>query len=135
MQGTLFQVCILLLLGTLLAGCMTLKPIDIDAVTLHQEIRSGQLISPGDTIRAITIDGVAHELTVTAVHENVIKGRSAPARLDPPVTELAIDDIVRLEVGEVSGKKAGTFVKETGKGGLGTLAVVLLIAFVALLAG
>jgi hypothetical protein len=131
--GAVYLGSILLLLGCLLSGCTTLKPIDVDAVTLHQKIRSGEVVKAGDTIRAITNDGVAHKLTVTAVNGNVVKGRSPYAGLDAAITELAIDDIVRMEVREYSGEKVGTFTKETGKGGLGTLAVVLIIAVIGLL--
>ena len=132
-RGAVYLGSILLLLGCLLSGCTTLKPIDIDSVTLHQKIHSGEVVKAGDTIRAITIDGVAHELTVTAVDENVIKGHSPYAGVDAAITELAIDDIVRVEVRQYSGEKVGTFAKETGKGGLGTLAVVLIVALIGLL--
>lgn len=106
----------ILLLAFLLAGCTTLRPIDVDAVTLHQKIRSGEAVQEGDTIRAITIDGVAHRLYVTAVDENVVKGHPPSAELDVADTVLPIDDIVLVEVSRLSADNPRRFAVGAGIG-------------------
>jgi hypothetical protein len=124
---------LLLMLVSLLAGCTTLQPIEVDAVTLHQKIRSGEAVKTGDTIRAITSDGVAHLLTVTAVDANVIKGHPPGAGADAAVTEIPVDDIVLVEVRKLSGENAGTFAKGAGTGALSVVAVVILGVLIAAL--
>jgi hypothetical protein len=124
---------LLLVLVCLLSGCTTLRPIEVDAVTLHQKIRGGEAVKAGDTIRAITNDGVAHLLTVTAVDANVLKGHPPGAGTDVAVTELPIDDIVLVEVRKLSGENAQTFAKGAGTGALAVVVVVLLGVLVAVL--
>ena len=107
----------IVLLGSLLAGCTTLRPIDVDAKTLQQKIRSGEAVETGDTIRAITIDGMAHLLYVTAVEENVIKGHP-PGHESVADTVLPIDDIVLIEVNKLSTDNAKTFAGGAGTGAM-----------------
>jgi hypothetical protein len=119
---------LLLMLGCLLGGCTTLRPIDVDAVTLHQKIRSGEAVKAGDTIRAITSDGVAHLLYVTAVDEKVIEGHPPGARADITETVLPVDDIVLVEVSRLSTDNPRRFATGAGIGvvvGLITFAIFL----------
>lgn len=104
------------LLGSLLSGCTTLRPIDVDAMTLHQKIRSGEAVETGDTIRAITIDGVAHLLYVTAIDENVVKGHPPGPTSDVVDTVLPIDDIVLIEINRLSTDTTKTFAAGAGTG-------------------
>jgi hypothetical protein len=106
----------ILLLAFLLVGCTTLRPIDVDAVTLHQKIRSGEAVQEGDTIRAITIDGVAHRLYVTAVDENIVMGHPPGAAFDVADTVLPVDDIVLVEVSRLSADNPRRFAVGTGIG-------------------
>jgi hypothetical protein len=124
----------IVLLGFLLTGCTTLRPIDVDAATLHHKIRSGEAVQAGDTIRAITIDGVAHRLYVTAVDENVVKGHPPRAVLDAADTVLPIDDIVLIEVERLSTDNAQTFASGAGIGAVVVpiSALLVLILFSAL---
>jgi len=133
-HGVIYTAGILLLVCCLLPGCVTLRPVDTDAVTLHREIRTGDLVKPGDTIRVITVDGVAQKLKVITVDEHAIRGRPPYTAQETAITQIPIDAIVRMEIGEWSGEKAGTFAKETGKGGLWTLVAILVAALVGVLA-
>ena len=122
---------LLLMLVCLLGGCTTLRPIDVNAVTLHQKIRSGDAVKAGDTIRAITSDGVAHLLLVTEVNEKVIEGHPPGARADVTETVLLIDDIVLVEVSRLSAENPERFATGTGIGvvvGLVIIGILVLLA-------
>jgi hypothetical protein len=122
---------LLLTVVCLLGGCTTLRPIDVNAVTLHQKIRSGDAVKAGDTIRAITSDGVAHLLFVTEVNEKVIEGHPPGARADVTETVLPIDDIVLVEISRLSTDNPKRFATGTGIGvvvGLLIIGILVLIA-------
>lgn len=121
----------ILLLVSVLIGCTTLRPIDVDAVTLHQKIRSGEAVETGDTIRAITIDGVAHLLYVTKVNNNVIVGHPPGVRTDIEDTVLPIENIVLIEVNRLSSDNAKTFAGGAGTGAVivGLLLLIGIISF------
>ena len=122
---------LLLVLVCLLGGCTTLRPIDVNAVTLHQKIRSGEAVKAGETIRAITSDGVAHLLFITKVNEKVIEGHPPGARADVTETVLPIDDIVLVEVSRLSAENPERFATGTG---IGVVVGLVIIGILALLA-
>ena len=113
----------IVLLSSLLTSCTTLRPIDVDAETLHEKIRRGEAVETGDTIRAITIDGVAHILYVTAVDDNVVIGHPPGSELGVADTVLPIEDIVLVEVSRFSADSGRTFASGAG---IGAVAVGLL---------
>ena len=124
-------IILLLMLVCLLGGCTTLRPIDVDAVTLHQKIRSGEAVKTGETIRAITSDGVAHLLFITKVNAKVIEGHPPGARADVTETVLPIDDIVLVEVSRLSAENPERFATGTGIGvvvGLVIIGILVLLA-------
>ena len=124
-------IILLLMLFCLLGGCTTLRPIDVNAVTLHQKIRSGDAVKAGDTIRAITSDGVAHLLFITEVNDKVIEGHPPGARADVTETVLPIDDIVLIEVSRLSTDNPKRFAAGTGIGvvfGLVIIGILVLLA-------
>jgi len=119
----------LLILVFFLGGCTTLKPIDVDAVTLRERIRSNEAIKTGDTIRAITLDGVAHLLFITAVNDRAIIGHPPGARRDVTETELPIDDIVLVEVSRLSSDNPRRFANGTAIGaGIGVAVGLIIVA-------
>ena len=122
---------LLLVLVCLLGGCTTLRPIDVNAVTLHQIIRSGEAVKAGETIRAITSDGVAHLLFITKVNEKVIEGHPPGARAEVTETVLPIDDIVLVEVSRLSAENPERFATGTG---IGVVVGLVIIGILALLA-
>ena len=129
---TVKPLSMLLILIFFLGGCTNLNPIDVDAVTLRERIRSGEAIKPGDTIRAITLDGVAHLLFITAVNDRVIIGYPPGARRDVTETELPIDDIVLVEVSRLSSDTPRRFAKGTAIGaGIGVVVglIIVVISF------
>ena len=118
---------LMLILACFLGSCTTLKPIDVDAVTLHDKIRSGQAIKVGDTIRAITFAGTAHLLVITAINDRVITGHPPGAARDVADTELLIDDIVLIEVSRLSSDNPRRFATGTAIGaGIGVVAGLLI---------
>jgi hypothetical protein len=122
---------LLLTVVCLLGGCTTLRPIDVNAVTLHQKIRSGEAVKAGETIRAITSDGVAHLLFITKVNDKVIEGHPPGARADVTETVLPIDDIVLVEVSRLSADNPKRFATGTGIGvvvGLVIIGILVLLA-------
>ena len=122
---------LLLVLVCLLGGCTTLRPIDVNAVTLHQKIRSGEAVKAGETIRAITSDGVAHLLFITKVNDKVIEGHPPGARAEVTETVLPIDDIVLVEVSRLSAENPERFATGTG---IGVVVGLVIIGILALLA-
>lgn len=121
----------IVLLGSMLIGCTTLRPIDVDAVTLHQKIRSGEAVQVGDTIRAITIDGVANHIYVTEVNKDYIKGYPPGATSDTVDISLPIEDIVLVEVRRISADSGRTFASGAGIGAaaIGLLLLIGIIGF------
>jgi hypothetical protein len=130
-QGAVSALSILLtMLACLLGGCTNLEPIDVDAVTLHHKIRDGEAVKAGDTIRAITSDGVAHLLYVTEVNEKVIEGHPPGARADVSETVLPINDIVMIEISRLSAENPKRFATGTG---IGVVVGLLVLAMLGLL--
>ena len=120
---------LMLILACFQGGCTTLKPIDVDAVTLHERIRSGEAIKAGDTIRAITLDGAAHLLFITAVNDRVITGHPPGAGRDAAETELPIDNIVLVEVSRLRSDNPRRFATGTAIGaGIGVVAGLIVLA-------
>ena len=94
-------VCKVIMLSLLLVvsvtGCTSLRPVSMDAETLQEDIRHGEAIQEGDTVRIVTRDGVSRQIIVTSVEENAIRGNAHGARAGAIVIEVPVDDIVMLE--------------------------------------
>jgi len=113
----------LLIISIFLSGCTSLKPLETNSKTLHDNIRSGELIEEGDRVRLITKDGSSHVLKVTALSEHVLKGELEGT--GSPI-EIQIDDIVVVEEERIS---AGKTTLAVG-GGIVAIAAIAFSIFV-----
>ena len=85
----------------LLAACTTMAPADLSPDALRQAIRGGSLVEPGAQIAAVTADGREHRFQVASVNAEAIFGEAAAGE----AVEVAIDDIVALQLQRVDGRK------------------------------
>ena len=130
-----------------LSACTSLYPMDGDAKTVQEQIRTGKALQQGDRVRVVTKDGVSRMLTVASVEGDVLKGNLDSNKPPPPwrsstggdqdvqqtqpeqekgkFVEIPIVDIVLVEKEKVSTGKVAA--------GVGTvvLAFVLALVFVA----
>jgi len=81
-----------------IAGCTALQRVDAPREEVQRRIASEHLLKPGDKVRVVTSDGVAHELTVT----NVDSARGVVAGADQTVS---IADIASVEMRRFSALK------------------------------
>ena len=86
-------VCILMLV---LAGCTSLKPVELSPQELHAEIKQNQVVHVGDQIKVATSDGKTYKFKVTAITAKHISGENE---------QVEIEQIVALETREFSGGK------------------------------
>ncbi|WP_323846295.1 hypothetical protein [Microbulbifer magnicolonia] len=93
MKKLLACVCALALL---LAGCTSLKPVEMTPQELHAEIKQSQVVQVGDRIKAVTMDGKTHEFRVTEISATTIFGKNE---------RVEIAQIVALETRQFSGGK------------------------------
>jgi len=80
----------------LLAGCTSLKSVELSPVEVQAKIAAGELIHAGDKVKLSFADGQKQEITVTAVTETHVYGEKF---------SVAIDQIIALEKREYSGTK------------------------------
>ena len=73
-----------------------MKTYDLSPAELHQQIRTGELVSIGDKVLIITSDGLERRTVVSAVDEDSIHGESV---------QISIDDIRAIEVRKFSAGK------------------------------
>jgi hypothetical protein len=78
----------------ILAGCTTMKPVEMSPDQLHDQISSGDIVGPGDQVKLFTSDGKTHELKVSAITDTSIVGDDI---------EVPIDDVIAMETKEFSG--------------------------------
>jgi hypothetical protein len=93
------------------AGCTTFKPTAANAEQIRRLIQSERLLEPGERVRLVTRDQLAHDFRITVIDldEGLVIG-------DTDV--VPIEDIVALETRQVSWIKTGLLI-----GGL-TLALI-----------
>ena len=75
-----------------LAGCTTVKPIDLPPADLCDELRAGTVGTRGETMEVVTADGTEHSFEFVAVDQgaDVVRGK---ARDGQPLA-VPIEDIV-----------------------------------------
>jgi hypothetical protein len=117
---------LILLLFSALTGCTNLHPVDMDSKKLQEEIRDGNVIHEGETVRVVTRDGVSRLLVVTGVEENTLQGYAQGAKAGAVVIEIPLDDILLLEKEKVNAV-------DTTASTLGVTAIVLPLAILGIL--
>jgi len=90
-------------LALLTGACTSLRPIEAPREEVQRRILSEGLLEPGDRVRLVTADGMAHEFRVARVdvEAGVVSGGDETVR---------IADVTRLEKREVSALKTGLLI-------------------------
>lgn len=75
-----------------LAGCTTVKPINLPPEDLRAELRGGTVGTPGETIEVVTADGTEYVFELVAIDQgaDVVRGKDRRGQL----VAVPIDDIV-----------------------------------------
>lgn len=121
---------LMMILTSLLAGCTTLQPMADNAGTLRNELRSGELVEPGDKVRVVSRDGLSRLLIVTSLDQYSLKGHPEGVETEDAVVTVPIDDIVFMEGKRVSVGKTAAY---TGGVTVGAAAALLFAAVIILL--
>lgn len=82
------------------AGCMSMRPVEQPAESIQQQIRSEGLLMAGDKVRIVTADGAVHEFRVDAVDLDA-------GRIIGEDTDIEIASIATLEQKKFSSWKTG----------------------------
>lgn len=80
-----------LLLVCALTACSTLHAVEGSGRDLHERIRDGSVVRPGDTVRVSTDSGSPQEFRVTAVEQDELVGAGVRVPIDS-ITALEIRD-------------------------------------------
>ena len=115
-----------MLILVFLTGCTNLQPVAMDSKKLQEEIRDGNVIHEGETVRVVTRDGVSRLLVVTGVEDNTLQGYAQGAKAGAVVIEIPVDEILLLEKEKVNAV-------DTTASTLGVTAIVLPLAIIGIL--
>ena len=97
----------LLLVATLaVAGCTSLRPVDVPPANLPDEIRRGGVVEPGDSVRVTTKDGRHRDMVVTSVDDEAIRGETA----EGGTASIPSNDVASVEKREFSMLKSAALV-------------------------
>ena len=103
---------ILVVLGIfLLTACTSLQPIEKSPTVIQTQIQEGNLLSVGNRVKIIDVNGRGHEFKITKISNTHLFGKSS---------SLAIKDIANLQVKEVSSGKSAFAIPTT----IGALAIL-----------
>ena len=83
---------------TSLCGCMSVKKIDQPPETIRENIRSGDLVQPGDRIGVVRVSQGERVFVVAEVDKDSIRGEGL---------EVPIDDVVALEKRSIDPLRTG----------------------------
>ena len=84
------------LVAASLYGCVSVEKVQQPPATLQENIRSGELVRPGDRIAVVTASQGERIMVVTEVDQDSIRGDGV---------EVSINEVVALETREVSAGK------------------------------
>lgn len=88
----------ILMLAALVVGCTSMQTTKPRGDELHERIRAGDLVDPGDRIRVLMSDGTKQTLEVFRVDEDAVHGRTANGNL----VQADIDEIAALATEDFS---------------------------------
>jgi hypothetical protein len=66
----------------LIAGCISLQPIDGSPTELQQRIAAGELLQAGDRVWIETADGKAHDFTIVRIDATHLAGAAESVPID-----------------------------------------------------
>ena len=105
----------------MIAGCTTMKAVEMTPDELQEQISTGQILSEGEMVNIVTADERTHEFRVSTITDKSIIGSD----IDVPV-EISIADIVAIETTEFSGGKTAALAGGMAGGVLLVAAVLML---------
>ncbi len=73
-------------LAILLGGCSSLKPLDLTAEEVREQVRAGEIARPGERVSVTTEDGRTHEFKVVEVTDHAVRGDDADVPIDTIVS-------------------------------------------------
>ena len=118
--------CMMMIIS-LLSGCTTLQPMAEDAESLRNELRSGEVVEPGDKVRVVTRDGLSRLLIVTSLDQFFLKGHPEGVETVDAVVSIPIDDIVFMEGKRVSAEKTVAYTGGVTVGAAAALVIAFMI--------
>lgn len=106
-------------------ACTTLKPVEVPADELQRQLRTGQLVKPGDQVRLVTDDETVHKFRVSGIDldQDVILG---------PDKRVAMGEVVAVETRELS---VGRTALLTGGVGIGVAYLIAIAVAPAIILG
>jgi hypothetical protein len=122
--------CLVLMVNSLLAGCTSLQPLADNADTLRNELRSEDIVEPGDKVRVVTRDGLSRLLIVTSLDQDILKGHPEGIEKKDAVVEIPIDDIVFMEGKKISVGKTAAYTGGATVGAAAALVIAVIIAII-----
>ena len=100
----------------ILSGCSTMTPVEMSPDQLHDQIFAGDVLSVGEKVKIVTVDGKTHKFKVSSITDVSIIGDDI---------EVPIADIIAVETKEFSGGKTAVLAGST-------LLIYVLIASISL---
>ena len=77
---------VIAILAMLVAGCTTMREMDLPPNEVQARIRAGEIARPGERISVTTAGGKEHVLVVVESDDQVIRGASARVPIDEIVS-------------------------------------------------
>jgi len=88
----------------ILTGCSTMTPVEMTPDQLHDQISAGDVLSEGEKVKIVTVDGKTHKFKVSSITDVSIIGDDI---------EVPIADIIAIETKEFSGGKTAVLAGST----------------------
>lgn len=82
MRTTVSIIAFALLLG----GCTSLKPVELPPEEVRSQVRSGQILQPGERVSLTTEDGTTHVFEVLEVTDRAVRGAAVEVPIDSIVS-------------------------------------------------
>ncbi len=92
------------LIFSIISGCTTLKPVELSADEMRDQIARGELVQVGDNVKVTLDDGSEYQFQVSQVNSSSVQGDGI---------EVQIDQIAQIETKEFSYLKTGALVGGT----------------------
>lgn len=92
-RGITTRIVLLAILCFLLGGCMSMKPVDLTAEQVREQVRAGKIVRLGDHVSITTEDGLTSEFEVRQVKDQAVQGDG---------TDVPIDSIVNVRTRQLN---------------------------------
>ena len=105
------------------AGCTSFQLVRLPDKELHEAIRNGSAVVPGDQIEVIQTDGTKYVLEVYSLDDQALRGKTTGG----PDVEVQIDQIATMKVERISVVRTISLAPLVTVTALGTLVLLLLL--------